>query len=230
MDYPEVTGNSWKLSWLAVAIGILVLDGLPGLADEPFKLGVQEKGYIQQSPVQGYADYPAYPTPHMIPQQPIPGKVKSSPPLRGGTQESSRPPMNMGVQQVQLPPQFLGLWIVEGRRTKVEALPEYQEGAEGAFHITNSQTWEITGSPEAGYTMGSSAGAKTPLIVDKVQGSTAFIRYQGHQKNTIVQEAIVMTLADGGARFQGLERVSIVKPGEPTRARVTYQLNGSRQR
>lgn len=223
------------------ALGILKEEAS---AAEPFKLGVQEKGYIEQSPMQGYADYPA---PTMIPQQ---GRMGTSPPLKGGAQSNMmkggastgalqggvgaaapKPPMQMGIQRVVLPPQFMGLWNVQGARVKVEALPEFQAGAERAFTMNNSQMWEISGDVNVGYSMGSSTGIKTPMTVDKVQGSTAFIRYQHPVGNTMAQEAIVMTLVPGGAQFNGLERVSIVKEGlAQPRARVTYQLVGTRQR
>ncbi len=46
----------------------------------------------------------------------------------------------------------------------------------------------------------------------------------------MAQEAVVLELQNGGMSFQGLERISIVKEGEPQpRAKVTYQLYGQRQ-
>lgn len=199
------------------------------ISQEPFKLGVQEKGYLQDnsSPMQGYADYPAYPK--MAPQQP---RMGTSAPLQGGAAATApRPPIQAGVQKVALPPAFLGVWNVQGQRSKVEAQPEFQAGAERAFQTGTQNTWQISGDPNSGYTMGSNTGVKTALIVDKVQGSTAFIRYQHQVGNTMAQEAIVMNLLPGGAQFNGLERISIVKdPSQPPRARVTYQLTGFRQR
>ncbi|HMP51824.1 MAG TPA: hypothetical protein PKD05_09740, partial [Candidatus Melainabacteria bacterium] len=70
----------------------------------------------------------------------------------------------------------------------------------------------------------------SPLFVNKVQGNTAFIRYGHPIKNTMAQEAIVMELSPDGKRFKGLERITIVKQGEPPRAKVTYQLVGQRRR
>jgi hypothetical protein len=75
----------------------------------------------------------------------------------------------------------------------------------------------------------SNGDMSTPIFVDKVQGGTAFIRYQHPIKNTMAQEAIVLSLDQNGAVFNGLERISINKEGQ-TRAKVTYQLNGSRMR
>lgn len=193
-------------------------------AAEPFKLGVEEKGYIQD-PLNGSASYPA---PHMIQQTPAAGAYR--PPITGGVQQ--RPPIQAGVQQrVVLPPNFLGVWNVSGQRNKVEAAnPEFQQQAEGAFQNATSNIWEISGNPNSGYQMGSNSGVKTPLVVDKVQGNTAFIRYQHPVGKTTAQEAIVMELGPGGAQFNGLERITIVKPNEPPRCRVTYQLVGHRQR
>jgi hypothetical protein len=194
---------------------------------EPFKLGVQEKGYINTSPIQGYADYPA---PAMIPQQARPGTASA--PLQGGAvQQAPRAPIQATIQKaVQLPPPFLGAWNVQGQRTKVEAQPEFQATAEQAFATSTNNVWNISGSPQNGYSMGSNTGIRTPLIVDSVQGSTAFIRYQHPIGKTMAQEAIVMTLTPTGVQFNGLERISIVKEGAPPRARVTYQLTGFRQR
>ncbi len=74
----------------------------------------------------------------------------------------------------------------------------------------------------------------TALIVDRVgPDGTAFIRYahpMGRSGATSAQEAIVLTLQNGGMRFSGLERVSIVKNGGPPRAKITYELMGQRQR
>jgi hypothetical protein len=196
------------------------------LSAEPFKLGVQEKGYVNSSPIQGYADYPA---PTMVPQQ---GQAGIATPLKTGIQQTApRPPLQTGISKpVALPPPFLGAWNVQGQRVKVEAVPEFQAGAEQAFAMTTQNVWSISGSPQGGYSMGSNTGIRTPLVVDSVQGSTAFIRYQHPIGKTMAQEAIVMTLTPTGVQFNGLERISIVKEGAPPRARVTYQLTGFRQK
>jgi len=71
----------------------------------------------------------------------------------------------------------------------------------------------------------------TTLTIYKVMNNQAFIRYQHPIGKTMAQEAIVMELQNGGASFQGLERISIIKDGQqPPRAKVTYQLYGQRQR
>ena len=212
-----------------------VLSPLPimkALADEPFKLNAEQKNYLPGDQ-QGY-EYPAAQT--VMPTQPIRGTAIHSVPRV--TPPPQTPPahkttmLNAGVQtSVTLPPAFLGVWNVQGQRQKVEAMPEFQEGAERAFSMSNSQIWTINGNPETGYSLGSNTGVETPLIVDKVQGTTAFIRYQHPVGNTMAQEAVVMSLVQGGAQFNGLERISIVKQGLPTpRAKVTYQLVGHRQR
>src|SRR5579875_3324495 len=220
----ELLAMTRHLLALGILVGWQLAAGGNALAAEPFKLGVEESGYLQQAPLQGGASYPA---PRMIPQQ-----GRSSAPLQGAASAIQRPPLQATVRRsVALPPSLLGIWHVIGQRQKVEAAtPEFEQGANAAFAVNTDNTWEISGSPEAGYMMGSNTGIKTPLVVDKVQGDTAFVRYQHPIGKTMAQEAIVLSLLPGGAQFNGLERVSIVKAGEPPRARVTYQLVGQRQR
>jgi hypothetical protein len=194
------------------------------------------KGGVQQSEtvntgLQGGADaYPSYPVPQMVPEQ-----AHSAPPpvhhnLNGNAQQQQRPPMQTQVQdQHTLPQGFLGRWNVQGQRTKVEAItPEFQQNAEMAFQMNTSNVWNINGSPGS-YTM-SNGEMSTQIWVDKVEGGTAFIRYQHQIKNTMAQEAIVMSLTPNGMQFNGLERISIVKEGLPQpRCKVTYQLSGRRR-
>jgi len=206
------------------------------LAQEPYKLGVQEN-------VPGQSNNYSYPAPRMIP---VP--AQSAPPARtpaysgsasqsqfsGSASQSAttRPPetFSAGVTRVTLPPIFLGAWQVHGERTNVEAMPEFQAAANQAFTMSNNQVWNIAGNPTNGYTLGSDTGIKTALYVDKVQGNTAFVRYQHPVGKTMAQEAIVMSLAPGGLQFDGLERISIVKEGLPQpRAKVTYRLSGVRR-
>lgn len=221
------------LSVLTLLLGALAAKAL---ADEPFKLNVEQKNYRQDN--SGYSEYPAA-VAVPIPSQPVRGRAihtqRPTPPPAKPVQappQPRTPVLNGGVQQsVSLPPAFLGVWNVQGQRVKVEAMPEFQQGAEQAFAMNNSQLWTISGSPDSGYTLGSNTGVETQLVVDRVQGTTAFIRYQHPVGKTIAQEAIVMSLGQGGAQFTGLERISIVKQGLPTpRAKVTYQLVGHRQR
>src|SRR5271170_1520729 len=105
----------------ALASGILasVLLSGPSFCADPYKLGVEQQGYLD-NPLQGGANYPA---PRMIPQTPTAG---TRPPLQGGAQQrpplqggaTQRPPIQAGVQQrVVLPPDFIGLWNVSGQRT-----------------------------------------------------------------------------------------------------------------
>jgi len=231
MREPEVYRRRWSLLLLLVTTWV-VADSGPAAAADPFKLGVEQKGYIEekQPPMQGYADYPA---PQFV-GAPIQPKPAAKPPLQAGAATTApapppRPPIQATVQKVVLPPDFMGVWNVQGQRSKVEAQPEFQAGAEQAFATSTSNIWEISGDANSGYNMGSNTGIKSPMIVDKVQGGTAFIRYQHPVGKTMAQEAIVMTLAPGGAQFNGLERITIVKPNQPPRARVTYQLFGRRQ-
>jgi hypothetical protein len=207
------------------------------LAQEPYKGGVQEN-------VPGQSESYSYPAPKMIP---VP--AQSAPPPRrtpaysgsasqsqfsGSASQSTntRPPetFSANVTRVALPPIFLGAWQVHGERTNVEALPEFQAAANQAFTMSNNQVWNIAGNPNNGYTLGSDTGINTALYVDKVQGNTAFVRYQHPVGKTMAQEAIVMSLAQGGLQFDGLERISIVKEGLPQpRAKVTYRLTGVRR-
>jgi len=192
------------------------------------KGGVRDQEYVP-----GSGGGSSYPAPQMVPQQPTYQPARPAKQLNGGASASQKPPQQAPMQasvSVTLPPQFLGVWNVQGTRTKVEAQPEFQQGAEQAFSTSNQQIWTIQGG-QGGYTLGSNTGIQTPIYVDKVQGTTAFIRYQHPIKNTMAQEAIVMSLTAGGAQFNGLERISIVKEGvAQPRAKVTYQLVGSRQR
>lgn len=230
---------------LGVLIALAVAVGSPSAVfAEPLKGGVTEQGQYQQpSGEAGYGQY-GYPAPQMVqPQQPLRGNVQEQRPpqrplkLNAGAQQQQqappvqRQPMQMRVQQsVQLPPQFMGAWLVRGLRTKVEALPQYQDGISNIFSMNTQNIWRISGSPQTGYQLGSDTGATMPLTVVECDGATATIRYQHPMKNTMIQEAVVMQLVNGGAQFNGFERLSVVKPGEgPPRAKVTYQLQGQRQ-
>jgi hypothetical protein len=195
------------------------------LADQPFKLGVEQKNYQEQESSYSYpAAQMATPT--------YQGKAIQSNSSSLSTQTIKKPSLKASVQtNIALPPAFLGTWIVQGKRTNVEALPEFQQGAQAAFALNNSQLWAINGDPVSGYKLASNTGVETQLIVDRVEGTTAFIRYQHPVGNTMAQEAIVMSLEPGGAQFNGLERIAIVKQGlNQPRAKVTYQLLGNRQR
>jgi hypothetical protein len=213
-------------------LSVLGIGNLSCLAQESFKLGVQEN-------IQGGSGGASYPAPQMmsVPAKTAikkPKKALSGQATQNGQMNSSingnvaQESFNAGVTAISLPPPFLGVWQVHGQRTGVEALPEFQAAAQQAFTISNDQTWNISGN-QGNYTLGSNTGITTPLYVDKVQGNTAFVRYQHPVGNTMAQEAIVMSLRSGGAQFDGLERISIVKQGLPQpRAKVTYQLMGTR--
>jgi hypothetical protein len=211
----------------AVACLVSFVPALAQAETPSLKGGVSDQEYLPSN--SGGSSYPA---PQMVaPQTPT---YQPPPPrrqLHGGANTSSPPVLQSGAAtQVALPPAFMGVWNVQGRRQKVEAQPEFQEGAERAFSVSNQQIWTIQGN-QGGYMLGSNTGIQTPLYVDKVVGTTAFIRYQHPVGKTMAQEAIVMTLAGGGAQFNGLERISIVKEGvSQPRAKVTYELIGSRQR
>ncbi len=200
-------------------------------AQQPYQLGVQEN-------VQG-GGQSSYPSPQMMsipatPAAPAKKAKKVLPAYATQNNMSAAVPapetFSAGVTQVTLPPAFMGVWQVHGQRTTVEAMPEFQASAQQAFSMSNDQLWNIAGSASGGYTLGSNTGISTALIVDKVQGNSAYVRYQHPVGNTMAQEAIVMSLRPGGAQFDGLERISIVKQGlSQPRAKVQYQLMGTRQ-
>ncbi|HIA53193.1 MAG TPA: hypothetical protein EYN91_14080 [Candidatus Melainabacteria bacterium] len=236
MSTSGLFGKSMNAYLLLGAVALVNFAALPqGAAAEPFKLGAEQKQFNEDS---SYPAYPQYPTPQAMPapRPPMRGNVQQDAPRRpmnAGVQQDApprRPPINAGIQQrVVLPASFLGSWNVSGQRTKVEALPEFQAGAEAVFAPNTNNVWNIGGDPNSGYSMSNDQGVSTQLVVDKVEGNTAFIRYQHPIKNTVAGEAIVMSLVPGGAQFNGLERVSITKQGQ-VRAKVTYQLVGRRGR
>ncbi|MBC7997904.1 MAG: hypothetical protein IAF58_08170 [Leptolyngbya sp.] len=228
--------RSLNASFLVAGLTALVGTALaPSASAEPFKLGADQKVELENN---NYPAYPQYPTPQAYPtpqrRAPINGNAQNNQ-LNGSAQSNQAPPpvrrpIPVQIQkQVVLPANFLGAWNVQGQRMKVEAMPEFQAGAEAVFAPNTSNVWNIGGNPSSGYSMSSDAGVQTSLVVDKVEGNTAFIRYSHPIKNTVAQEAIVMSLVPGGAVFNGLERVSIAKEGV-TRAKVTYQLVGRRNR
>ncbi|MBX9692960.1 MAG: hypothetical protein K2Z81_11295 [Cyanobacteria bacterium] len=222
----------------ALSLGLCVTSVVSvssAIADEPFKLGVEERGYLQD-PYQGQAAYPA-PEAVPVPSAPMQARTQKSRALTGGAQQTrvqppkKQQPLQAGVtKSVPLPQGFLGAWLVRGRRQSVQALSQFQAGASSIFSEQTQNVWNITGSPNSGYAFSNEIGVKSQIFVDRVSGNTAFIRYQHQIKNTMAQEAIVMQLVPGGAQFNGLERISIVKQGEPKpRAQVTYELIGTRK-
>lgn len=205
-------------------------------AQQPFQLGVEQKGEYQSAP----ASSSGYYKPQMI--QPMAQPMQSRPPiqgnanntrLQGNTQQSRpQPPQSRPMLQggaVALPPAFLGSWLVLGQRNKVEAIsPEFQQGAEQNFSTSTRNMWNINGSPQQGYTMSNDQGVQTQLKIVKVAGQQAVIFYQHQIGKAMAQEQIIMQLQNGGASFSGLERIAIVKDGTK-RATVSYGLSGQRQ-
>lgn len=199
---------------------------------EPFKLNAEENANRPAANYSAYPAYPAYPSYPAAKPQPAVKPPQKKLNASASSQQNSPPKLLQAgaVMQVALPAEFLGTWQVMGARQKIEALPQYQQGASNIFAQTTTNVWQIQGDPQRGYVLSTDMGSSTQLIVDKVQGNTAFIRYQHPVGNTMAQEAIVMQLGAGNASFTGLERISIVKQGEPApRAKVTYQLIGRRQ-
>jgi outer membrane biosynthesis protein TonB len=222
----------------------MVAMATPSFAD-PFKIGVQQN---VQNATPGYSEYPA---PQMIPQAVKQAPIKKAPPkkpLKAQIEQQQQPqrPMQAQIQQEApqqpmqarasqdapppgvLPPQFMGNWLVLGQRSNIQARPEYQNGIDNIFTSSNSQTWNIVGGP-GGYSMSSTSGVQS-VQVGQCTSSTAFVRYAHPVGNTVAQEAIVMQIAPDGRTFQGMQRITIRKQGEPApRAQVTYQLMGRRQ-
>lgn len=211
----------------------LIQTGSPLLSSsaqaDPFKLGAETKEFIDNG---GGGDNYSYPAPQMM--QPTPDVARPAQRLNAGVnQQQQRPPvkLNAGTQKsVALPPSYMGAWRVSGQRTGIEAQPQFQNGVGSLFAPTTSNVWNISGNPQKGYTLTTDQGVSTALNIYKVTGNQAFIRYQHPISKTMAQEAIVMQLENGAMAFSGLERISIVKEGEPQpRAKVTYQLYGKRQ-
>ena len=191
----------------------------------PFQLGAEAQQFIESAPAQNntYGGGVMVDDPNA-----------NRRPITGNIQQNQQPPMRLQAQtqrSVALPPAFLGSWLVQGQRTGIEAQPQFQQGVGGLFQEGTRNMWNISGSPKQGYQMSNDQGVQTTLTIYKVMNNQAFIRYQHPIGKTMAQEAIVMELQNGGASFQGLERISIVKDGQqPPRAKVTYQLFGQRQR
>ena len=233
---------SFKSSSVLLLLSVALSGSSAFAQDKPFELGVEQRDFIPgQQQVQQYGKPMMIGVPKSAP--PPPKKVAPPPKkINAGIQENQRPmqpppqrmqqPQQMMTQAPQegvLPPQFLGRWQVLGNRSAVEAQPQYQAGMDNIFSMTTSNVWNIQGSPEQGYMLSTDTGVSTPLMV-QTQGNTAILRYQHPIRNTMAQEALVMQLGPNGAQFDGLERISIVKQGEPQpRAKVTYKLVGHRQ-
>lgn len=217
-----------------------------------FELNAEQKDYTPgDNGVPEYAPYPTF-TPQKAPKKDKPPKQKvlkqqiqqmqqQAPPLQRQMPQArpmpvlrQTPMFNLGAQRsVPLPPSFLGRWSVQGNKTNFEALkPEFADGSQ-YFQQQTQDIWIISGNPGQGYSFGNDKGVKSPLIVDKVEGSRAFIRYQHQVKNTVAQEAIVLEATPDGGQFNGMARMTIVKPGQGPntgpRAKVTYQLVGFKQ-
>lgn len=212
-----------------VQVGCQALGTTAAKAD-PFQLGAETKEFIDNG---GSTGNYSYPSPQMM--QPSPDVRPTQRLNASASQTQQRPPRQAPIQaavqkSVALPPSYLGAWRVQGQRTGIEALPQYQNGVGNLFAPTTSNVWNIAGNPQKGYTLTTDQGVSTSLNIYKVTGNQAFIRYQHPISKTMAQEAIVMQLQNGAMAFEGLERISIVKEGEPQpRAKVTYQLFGRRQ-
>jgi hypothetical protein len=234
------------LLFLVFASLSLSMTATVALADDIHRGGIQENTTL---PTQQYV--PTYGAPKMvgpmIPKRATPPPKVQKPPVKplqaNIVREQPRPlpqpkpqPQPKPIQPVAqiplkegvLPAQFLGKWQVMGSRTKIEAQPQFQQGIENIFSATTTNTWNIQGSPEQGYILSTDSGVSTAIMV-QANGEQAILRYQHPIKNTVAQEALVMQLVPGGAQFDGLERITIVKQGEPPRAKVTYKLIGHRQ-
>jgi hypothetical protein len=221
---------------LAIAAGCSIAAAGAQDTPRPLQGGVEQNRVM---PPDGYPAYPVYPTPTMIPQPPRTAPKHPPKPLHGGVQAQQpaaqpTPPRRPLTGQVQAPPpgvlpnQFLGQWLVLGSRGKIDAQPQYQNGIQDIFTASNSQNWNIQGAP-GGYAMSSTSGV-SQVQVGNCTADTAYIRYQHQVGKTMAREAIVMQISPDGRSFQGMQRISIVKPGEMMpRATVQYNLVGRRQ-
>jgi hypothetical protein len=222
---------------MAAQTQLVLAQGSGSSGSKSFSLSAEDNQY---NPGPSYPDPVAYPTPHMV-QQPAHVAPKPPaqhhPPMKAAVQQTAAPPPMQASAAVDtrpapppgvLPQSIMGRWLVLGSRGNVQARPEFQSGIDNIFTMSNSQTWEIGGQPGA-YSMNSSSGV-SQVQVGQCTATTAYIRYQHQIKNTMAQEAIVMQVSPDGRSFQGMQRISIVKPGEgQPRAVVTYQLMGQRQ-
>ena len=201
------------------------------------KGGVKDGAYISAPAVQPYGvpQYakPQYVGPPKIQKAAIQASVtKPKPPVPKPTVKPIvkpvvKPPIKMAPKEDVLPPQFLGRWSVSGQRSSMEGQPQYQSALGGIFAATTSNTWNVTGDPEQGYLLTTDSGVSTPLSVHMENSQTAVLQYKHPINKTLALEAVVLQLNPGGTSFSGLERISIVKPGEPApRAKVTYKLFG----
>ncbi len=246
------------LAGIAVVIGSSAsVSFAPCLQAKQFELNAEQKNYTPGD--NGVPDYAPYPTftpqkpakkqpppkkqaPLKIqvqqnqPQQQMPQLIRQMPQARPmpNLQRPSTPMFQLDTQKsVVLPASFLGRWAVQGTKTNFQALqPEFADGNQ-YFEQTTQNVWNIVGNPRSGYSFSTDQGVRSQLIVDKVEGNRAFIRYQHQVKNTVAQEAIVLEVAPNGGQFSGMARMTIVKPGQGPntgpRAKVTYQLNGFKQ-
>ncbi len=224
----------------------------PALLAKQFELNAEQKNYMPgDNGVPEYAPYPTFtpqkpakkqPPPKKQPplkikveqQQQMPPMQRQMPQARPMPQLRQTPMFNLGTQKsVALPPSFLGKWAVQGSKTNFEAIQAKYQAANEAFAPQTQNIWILMGNPQQGYSFSNEVGVRCPLIVDKVEGSRAYIRYQHQMKNTIAQEAIVLEVSPDGSQLNGMERITIVKPGQGPdsgpRAKVTYQLNGFKQ-
>jgi len=242
------------LAGIAVAIGSWAsISFAPCLEAKQFELNAEQKQYTPgDNGVPDYAPYPTFTPQKPAKKQPPP---KKQAPLKIQIQKEQQAPQqmpqlirqmpqarpmpnlqrpqtfNLGAQRsVPLPPNFLGRWSVQGQKKNFEAMQPQYQAADGIFAPQTQNVWNIVGNPQQGYAFSNDMGVQSKLVVDKVEGSRAFIRYQHPIKNTMAQEAIVLEVSPDGSQLNGMERISIIKQGEPgPRAKVTYQLNGFKQ-
>ncbi|MDX2107385.1 MAG: hypothetical protein SFY67_13375 [Candidatus Melainabacteria bacterium] len=242
------------LAGIAVAVGSWVsVTFAPNIEAKQFELNAEQKNYTPgDNGVPEYAPYPTFTPQKPAKKQPPPKKQaqlkikveqtqQQMPPMQRQMPQArpmpvlrQAPAFNLGVtKSVPLPPSFLGKWAVQGNKTDFQAIQAKYQAANEAFAPQTQNTWIIMGNPQQGYAFSNDLGVKSPLIVDKVEGSRAFIKYQHQMKNTIAQEAIVLEVSPDGSQFNGMQRITIVKPGQGPdtgpRAKVTYQLNGFKQ-
>lgn len=218
-----------KCNLLLLTLSLLLLTfSSSAFANEPIRGGVQQNRQIEPSANETptYAPYPTYQPPQQTQTKKIKAEIKQDAYRKNKSEK--QPQKNLQAVPGYLPPEFLGVWHVNGSRTKVEA-SQNQEGFSRVFAVTTTNTWRIVGNRDRGYVLSTDSGVQTALVVE-TKGNSAILQYQHPINKTMAQEAVVISLGPGGAQFQGLESITIVKQGELSpRAKVTYKLIGTRK-
>jgi hypothetical protein len=164
---------------LLSTLAILML-AAPGIASaDPLQGGIEAQKFIENANSNDYS----YPAPTMM--QPSPDSVRPARVQKAAIQQQQRPPQQRPIQaqvqqSVELPKGFMGAWVVQGQRSNMQALPQFQ-GSIGSV-LPSKLAPATSGISLAihapGYTLTTDQGVSTKLNIHKVAGNTAFILYQ----------------------------------------------------